>query len=96
MIEEGKKGIHGIGNAFVVINPTDGGIDFALDGDGDFKTVAVHASAFMLRRQGGQRVGGFEVKFFGESCSHGVDGGKIADRDNFSTVICIYVIGGFF
>ena len=70
VVELLEEGVHGVGDALVVIDPADPLIDGALDGNLDLEAVAVHASAFVILRQRREGVGGFEPEFLGESGFH--------------------------
>lgn len=54
----------------MIIDPADGFIDFAFDGDGDLEAVTVHVPAFVANGQTWQGVCGFKAKFFGQTSSH--------------------------
>ena len=70
MVEQFEQRIHGIGYALMIIDPADGFIDFAFDGDGDLKAVTVHVPAFVAIGQTWQGVCSFKAKFFGQTSSH--------------------------
>lgn len=87
MIEERDQRVHRLRDAFMIVDPTNRGIDLTLDRDGDFEAMAMHAAAFMIRRQGRQSMCRFEVKFFSETGAHDSDARSLADPSDFSTDI---------
>ena len=70
MIEQLDQGVHRPADLGVIVNPTRGGIDLALDDDLDLETVAMHGSALMTSGDVGERLGGFKTIIFGKAGFH--------------------------
>lgn len=67
-----QKGLHGALDISVVDQPAGlrSEVHFALDGNGNPETMAVHTSALVSRRRMGQPVGGLEGEFFNQLHFH--------------------------
>ena len=70
VVEGVDERLHRTANQRVVVKPARLRIDFALDGDLDFETVAVHPAAFVIVGHARERLRGFEGEIFGEADFH--------------------------
>lgn len=70
VVEAINERLHGVANAFVIIDPTDGLIDFAFDCDANVEGMAVHLAAFVTLGQGGKGVSRFEMEILVKPRNH--------------------------